>query len=110
MDQRLAEAAAQVADECLRDSSLGLADVDVIVAAPARRAYRAALASRLGVPVERITVAGDEKMHTASLAVAFDNGAARLAEGGRILLIAACAGVTAGAAIYRQPSARARTG
>ena len=72
MDQRLAEAAAQVADECLRDSSLGLADVDVIVAAPARRGYRAALASRLGVPVERITVASDEKMHTASLAAALD--------------------------------------
>ena len=72
MDQRFADAAAQVADECLRDSSLGLADVDMIVAAPARRGYRAALASRLGVPVERITVASDEKMHTASLAAALD--------------------------------------
>ncbi|MET0996994.1 MAG: 3-oxoacyl-[acyl-carrier-protein] synthase III C-terminal domain-containing protein, partial [Mycobacterium sp.] len=104
MDQRLAEAAAQVADECLRDSSLGLADVDMIVAAPARREYRAALASRLGVPVERITVASDEKTHTASLAAALDRSADQIPGGGRVLLIAAGAGVTAGAAIYRQPS------
>jgi hypothetical protein len=53
-----------VARSCLREAALGLSDVDMIVAAPARRGYRAALASHPGVPVERITVADDERMHT----------------------------------------------
>ena len=90
------------------DTALG--DIDAIVAAPARRAYRAALATRLGVPAERITVAKDARMHTASLAAALDDGDARAAEGGYVLLIAAGAGVTAGAANYRQPSLRSQVG
>ena len=110
VDHQFAEAAARVADECLRKSSLGLGDIDVIVAAPARRAYRAALATRLGLPVERITVANDARMHTASLAAALDDAGARAAGGGYILLIAAGAGVTAGAAICRQPFVRSHVG
>ncbi|MDR3659855.1 MAG: 3-oxoacyl-[acyl-carrier-protein] synthase III C-terminal domain-containing protein [Mycobacterium sp.] len=101
MDERFASAGSQVARSCLREASLGLADVDMIVAAPARHGYRAALATHLGVPVDRIVVADDERMHTASLAAALDCAAERLPSGARVLVIAAGAGVTAGAAVYR---------
>ena len=102
MDQQLAAAGAQVACSCLQEASFSLADVDMIVAAPARHGYRAALAAHLGVPVDRITVADDEAMHTASLVAALHCVAAELPSGARVLLIAASAGVTAGAALYRE--------
>ncbi|HXL61962.1 MAG TPA: 3-oxoacyl-[acyl-carrier-protein] synthase III C-terminal domain-containing protein [Mycobacterium sp.] len=107
MDEQLAAAGAQVARSCLQEASLGLADVDVIVAAPARHGYRAALATHLGVPVDRITVADDERMHTASLVAALHCAAKELPSGARVLLIAAGAGVTAGAALYREAPAGA---
>jgi len=75
----------------------------MIVAAPARPGYRAALSSRLGVGVEQINIADDQRMHTAALAAALGRQAERLAAGAQILLVAAGAGVTAGAALYRQP-------
>ncbi len=102
MDEQFAAAGAQVAHSCLQEASLGLSDVDIIVAAPARHGYRAALAAQLAVPVERIIVADDESMHTASLVAALSSAAEELSPGARILLIAASAGVTAGAALYRQ--------
>lgn len=74
----------------------------MIVASPARPGYRAALAAKLGIPVERITVADDERMHTASLVSALSGAAEELSPGARILLVAVGAGVTAGAALYRQ--------
>lgn len=100
MDEQFAAAGAHVARNCLQEASLGLSDVDIIVAAPARHAYRAALATQLAVPVERITVADDESMHTASLVAALRRAAEELPPGARVLLIAAGAGVTAGAALY----------
>ena len=106
MDEQFAAAGAQVARSCLQEASLGLSDIDVIVAAPARHAYRAALAAGLEVPVERITVADDEGMHTASLVAALRSAAEELQPGGRVLLIAAGAGVTAGAALYREAQLR----
>ncbi|OBF93808.1 3-oxoacyl-ACP synthase [Mycobacterium sp. 852002-51163_SCH5372311] len=101
VDEKFAAAGAQVARGCLQEASLGLSDVDFIVAAPARHGYRAALAARLAVPVERIIVAEDESMHTASLIAALRSAADELPAGARVLLIAAGAGVTAGAALYR---------
>lgn len=100
IDERFAGAAAEVAHRCLREASLAPRDVDVIVAAPARRGYRLALAERLDVPVDRIVVADDERMHTAALVAALDEAADRITPGGRVLLVAAGAGVTAGAALY----------
>jgi 3-oxoacyl-[acyl-carrier-protein] synthase-3 len=100
MDEQFAAAGAQVARNCLQEASLELSDVDIIVAAPARHAYRAALAAQLAIPVERITVADDESMHTASLVAALRSAAEELPPGARVLLIAAGAGVTAGAALY----------
>jgi 3-oxoacyl-[acyl-carrier-protein] synthase-3 len=100
LDEQLAAAGAQVARSCLVEASVELADVDMIVAAPAR--YRAALATHLDVPVDRITVADDEGMHTASLVAALHCAAEELPSGARVLLIAAGAGITAGAALYRE--------
>lgn len=102
MDEQFADAAAQVAQRCLQEASLGLSDIDIIVASPVRHGYRAALADKLAIPVERITVADDESMHTASLVSALSSAAEELWPGARILLVAAGAGVTAGAAVYRQ--------
>ena len=101
MDEQFAGAGAEVARRCLREASLELTDIDVIVAAPARAGHRAALAARLGVPVERIAVAADQRMHTAALVAALREVVDQLAPGGRALLIAAGAGITAGAALYR---------
>jgi 3-oxoacyl-[acyl-carrier-protein] synthase III len=109
-DQRFAHAAAEAVDRCLDEASLTLSDIDAIVAAPARGSYRAALAARLGVPEAKIIAAKDEAMHTASLAAALDRAIDQLPLGGRILIISAGAGITAGAAIYRQPPARHRVG
>jgi 3-oxoacyl-[acyl-carrier-protein] synthase-3 len=103
MDKQFADAAAEAADGCLRESGLSLSDIDVIVTAPARSGYRAALAALLGVPVGRVAVAGDERMHTAALVAAFGNGSARLPPGTRGLIVAAGAGITAGAVYYREP-------
>ena len=111
LDEQFAAAGAQVAHSCLAEASLGISDVDVIVAAPARHGYRAALAAKLAVPLERIVVADDESMHTASLVAALRGAGEELSPGARVLLIAASAGITAGAALYRQapnPARRSR--
>lgn len=101
IDERFATAAIQAVDECLREAKLKLDDIDAIVAAPAWPGYRATLAVRLSVSEKRIIVAEDQSAHTASLAAAFDRASDRIPSGGRVLLIAAGAGVTAGAALYR---------
>lgn len=106
-EKQFAATSAEAARGCLAKSSLDVDDVDVIVAAPALPGYRAALATELGVPLERISVAADERIHTASLGAALRRSGGRLPPGARILLIAAGAGVAAGAALYRQPSERA---
>lgn len=103
MDEQFAAVAAEAARACLDEHSMRLSDIDMIVAAPARPGYRAALSNRLGVPVDQITVADDERMHTAALPAAFDDQVERLPSGCQALLVVAGAGITAGAALYRQP-------
>jgi 3-oxoacyl-[acyl-carrier-protein] synthase-3 len=103
LDERLAATAAQAARNCLSDSGLTLTDIDVIIAAPARHGYRAALARHLDVPPERVVVADDEKMHTASLVAAMQRALESLPIGARAVVVAAGAGITAGAALYREP-------
>lgn len=104
MEERFAAAAAEAARTCLDAHSVRLSDIDMIVAAPARRGFPSALSNELGVPVDRISVAVDQRMHTAALAAAFEQQAERLTPGAHILLVCAGAGVTAGAALYRQPA------
>lgn len=100
-DDAFAEAAARAAEKCLAASSLRIDDIDAIVTAPAAPGYRSALATRLGVSPERITVADDERTHTVSLVSAFANASQDALHGARLLIVAAGAGVTAGAAVYR---------
>jgi len=103
MDQQFAAAAADAARACLDAQSVPLSAIDVVVAAPPRNGFRVALSERLGIPVEKISVADDHDMHTAALAAAFERETTRLPAGAQALLVTAGAGVTAGAALYRQP-------
>ncbi len=102
MDEKFAAAAAEAVRACLHEHSVRLSDIDVIVAAPARQGYRTALSSQLGVPLDQISVADDQRLHTVALAAAFERQLGLPADA-RVLLVAAGAGVTAGAALYRQP-------
>jgi 3-oxoacyl-[acyl-carrier-protein] synthase-3 len=52
---------------------------------------------------ERIVVGDDPRVHTASLAEAFHQMAEQAPAAGRVLVVAAGAGVTAGAALYLVP-------
>jgi 3-oxoacyl-[acyl-carrier-protein] synthase III len=102
-DEKLAAVAAQAVDECLQASALTIDDVDAIVAAPARSRYRGLLAKLLGTPKERIVTAEDERIHTASLAAAFDRTTRLVEASAHVLLVAAAPGLTAGAGLYRMP-------
>jgi 3-oxoacyl-[acyl-carrier-protein] synthase III len=100
----LAAAGAQAARDCLDTSALDLSDIPVIIGAPLDRRFRFELAARLGVPVERVAVATDERMHTASLMAALERETERMPAGTPVLLVAAGAGIVAGAALYRTPA------
>jgi 3-oxoacyl-[acyl-carrier-protein] synthase III len=104
MASELAAAGAQAAQRCLDDASLDLSDVAMIIAAPPHHQYRTELAARLGVPAERIGVAADERTHTASLVAALEHETERIPAGSPVLLVAAGAGIVAGAALYRTPA------
>jgi 3-oxoacyl-[acyl-carrier-protein] synthase-3 len=104
MPGKLAAAGAKAAWRCLDDAALSLSEVPVIVAAPPDHRYRAELAAGLGVSVERIAVASDEHMHTASLVAALKPVTGTLPAGTPVLLVAAGAGIVAGAALYRIPA------
>ena len=105
LDEAYAAAGSTVAFDCLDAASTDLAAVELVVAAPGRPAFRTALAAQLDVAVERVSVAGDERMHTAALIAAIDDAArhGRLRPGSTALVVAVGAGVTAGAALYRVP-------
>ena len=100
-DEAFADAAARAAGQCLRAASITAEDLDAIVAAPAHAQYRAALAARLDVGPDRITVADDTGLHTVSLVAALSDALSRARPGAQLLLAAAGAGVTAGATLYR---------
>jgi 3-oxoacyl-[acyl-carrier-protein] synthase-3 len=55
------------------------------------------------VDVGQISIADDQRMHTAALAAAFEREVEKLPAGAQVLFVAAGAGVTAGAALYRRP-------
>lgn len=102
-DLRFAAVAADAVGKCLERNDVSLTDVDLILAAPARRPFREALSTMLEVQIEKICVADDHRMHTAALAAAYEQHNAALRPGGQVLFVAAGAGVVAGAALYRRP-------
>jgi 3-oxoacyl-[acyl-carrier-protein] synthase III len=104
MPTELAVAAAEAVRGCCDETGLNLADIPIIVAAPADRRYRAELATRLGFPAERIVVAADERMHTASLVAALKREIETIPPGAPVMLVAAGAGIVAGATVYRVPA------
>ncbi len=108
MDEEYAEVAAEAVQGCLDAQSVRLSEIAAIIAAPARQAYRSALSSRLGVPADQITIADDQRMHTAALAAGFERQAERLRDAAQLLFVVAGSGVTAGAAVYRPPPPAAR--
>ncbi len=100
-DDAFAEVATRAADRCLAAASMTVDEVDAVIAAPAWPRYRTTLAAGLGVAEERIIVADDERLHTASLVAALATARATVAPDAQLLLVAAGAGVTACAALYR---------
>jgi 3-oxoacyl-[acyl-carrier-protein] synthase III len=104
MATELAAAGAQAARDCLDEAALDLSDIPVIISAPPDRRFRVELAARLGVPVGRVAVATDKRMHTASLMAALERETERMPAGTPVLLVAAGAGIVAGAALYRTPA------
>lgn len=104
LTDELADAAQRAVVQCLDDASLDLSDVAWIVAAPPDERFRAELAARLGVALDRIVVGSDEHMHTAALASAIEGHAEQFSAGSRLLLVTAGAGIVAGAALYRLPA------
>lgn len=106
LDEQFAVAAGKVVGECLDAASVDLAAVDVIIAAPPHPGFAVALASHLGVAAERISVARDERVHTAALIAALHDAISqrRAVAGSTVLLVAAAAGITAGAALYKVPA------
>jgi 3-oxoacyl-[acyl-carrier-protein] synthase-3 len=102
VDDCFADAAATAVRRCVQAGGRALADVEAIVAAPARPGYRSALARHLDVPLERIVVAEDRRMHTAALSAALHEATRRDPARRTFLLVAAGAGVTAGAALYER--------
>ena len=102
-DELFANAAAQAAQTCLRVSALTLDNSTQSSRHPHANEFRAALSAQIGYPETKIIVPEDQRTHTASLAAAFDRASEQIRSGGRGLLVAAAAGITAGAALYRMP-------
>lgn len=99
MDKQFAEVAAEAVDACLTEAGLSLSNVDTVVAAPGGPGFSAALAERLGVDQARIAAAHTPGVYTAALISALHG--VPVPAGSRLLLVAAGAGVTAGAALYQ---------
>jgi 3-oxoacyl-[acyl-carrier-protein] synthase III len=104
MPIELAVAAAEAVRGCCEEAGLNLSDIPIVIAAPPDRHYRVELAAKLGFPVERIVVAADEGIHTASLVAALKREIEAIPPGTPVMLVAAGAGIVAGAAVYRVPA------
>jgi 3-oxoacyl-[acyl-carrier-protein] synthase III len=95
--------AGEVAHKLLADHGLTPADIDLVVANPLVHEFRAALATRLGIPPGKLSGPADgPPVHTAGLAVALEAAGTGHGYGGRtLLLVSAGAGLMAGAALLR---------
>ncbi len=98
---RALECAESTARELAGAEALDLGGVDLLVATASVPGFADALATRLGVPAERVAVPPDglARAHTAAPAVALE--AASLPAASTALFVSAGAGITVGVALYR---------
>ncbi|SRR6266508_2534418 len=99
---RAAVWAAKVGASLLADHGLTPDDIDLVVAAPVTAVFLDAVAINLGVPADRVVVPVlASRPHTAALLFALADAqvSGRLTAARRVLLLAAGAGITAGAAL-----------
>ena len=98
---RALECAESTARELAAAQALDLAEVDLLVATASVPGFADALATRLGVPAERVASPSDDlaRAHTAAPAVALES--VGLAAGSTTLFVSVGAGITAAAALYR---------
>ena len=94
---RALECAESTVRELAGEEALDLAEVELLVATASVPSFADALATRLGLPAER--VASCEDGHTAAPAFALESG--RLPAAGTTLFVSAGAGITVAAAIYQ---------
>ena len=97
-----ADCAAEVAADLLDEHGVGPGEVAAVAAAPFGAAFVDALGPRLDIPPDRIVRPGPRpRFHTAGLIAAVGQVLSRppAAEGERVLLVAAGAGISAGAAL-----------
>ena len=98
---RALECAESTVRELAGAQALELSEVDVLVATASVPGFGAALATRLGVPAERVASPAERLAgaHSAALAVALES--TRLEAGRTALFVSAGAGITVVAALYR---------
>ncbi|TDD28864.1 beta-ketoacyl-ACP synthase 3 [Actinomadura sp. KC06] len=98
-------------EECLHRNHLTLSDIDAIVSHQPNPVLLRALGAKLGVPEDRLVVAGEEvgNIGAAALPYALATAAAqgRLRAGGRVLAVAFGAGVTWGTTLLTWTGASA---
>jgi 3-oxoacyl-[acyl-carrier-protein] synthase-3 len=102
---RAGNCAAKAAAAVLADEGVSQDDLDLVVASPLTDRFREALVGYLGLPDEAVVrVPGAAAVHTAGLVLALQAAAeqGRLGASHRILLVAAGAGIVAGAALLRR--------
>jgi 3-oxoacyl-[acyl-carrier-protein] synthase-3 len=106
---RLADCAEEAARRFLRRLGLGVADIDLLVPAPADPDFADRLRVHLGIAGDRVAYTPEDLAGAyttgpiAALQAAVKSG--RLAEARTILLLAAGPGATVALALYRQPDA-----
>jgi 3-oxoacyl-[acyl-carrier-protein] synthase-3 len=98
---RALECAESTARELAGAQALDLGDVDLLIATASVPGFADGLATRLGVPAERVPSPADglANAHTAAPAVALES--AGLSTSGTVLFVSAGAGITVAAALYR---------
>jgi 3-oxoacyl-[acyl-carrier-protein] synthase-3 len=98
---RALECAESTVRELADEQALDLGEVDLLVATASVPGFADGLATRLGVPAERVAAGPDELAgaHTAAPAVALES--VRLAEASTALFVSAGAGITVAVALYR---------
>ena len=98
---RALECAESTVGELAEAEGLDLGDVELLVATASVPGFADALATRLGVPAERVAPPGNglAAAHTAAPAFALESG--RLADARTTLFVSAGAGITVAAAIYK---------